>query len=85
VEATEHVVSIRHGVIFVEAEAVGTAEGVGCTGDEDAVLGLGDEVEGVVGVIVRRQECLRHLLPPESVVGWITINLYYLPSGWKLM
>ena len=69
-ETTVGVVSIFDGVVGAKAEAHRAAEGVGCAGDEDAVLGLGDEVEGVVGEEVGRDaRDGRGGHAPEAVVG----------------
>lgn len=60
-EATEHVVSVRHGVIVVKGESGGTSEAVGVACDDDAVLRLGDEVEGLVGVMAQMFHRYRYL------------------------
>ena len=73
------IVGVLHGIVGAEREAGGAPEGVGGAGDEDAVLGLGDEVEGVVGEEVGRDAVNDGGdLPPETVVcamDWLS-HLY---------
>ena len=77
-ESTKHIVSIRHRVAFVESKTGGTAKGVvgsrkdvGLAGGDDGFGGEGER-GGVVGEMMRRQECLRHLLATETVVGEVS-------------
>lgn len=96
VEASVGIVGVLHGIVQAEREAGVAAEGVGGAGDDiggtclqiDDRLGGKREGEGVVGVVMRRQKCLRHLLPPQAVVGtmdWILHrDCYLLFSGLTL-
>ena len=75
-EATVFIVAVFHGIVRPDGDACRAAEGVGRALDARAVLDFGDEVDAVVNVRRgeedlpgRRQECLRHLQPPEGVVG----------------